>query len=349
MVMVLLGMSLPAYGQATTGATQQPSQAPPTIDEALIKAEELIDGIEELLGKATEPPEDDYNLAVKYCKYVKEVDPLNVKVGYLEARLAILGGRPREALPLIEAYVNDPVGATDWEAHNKLGDLYILSYPKHALAQYREASRLAPQESDPYHGLARAEIKLTNGEEAVEHSRNAIRNDQEEHAEYRKTLAKAFLLLDNKFEEAARAAREAVEIAERQFREHPDEVGRLAALDEYYKLLIDCYNRQYVAYPERVEVLVNIVRATLDRADLTRLTEYQSALILVRQARKQPKLSDSNELLYEQARLCRLLGRDNDAAALLEELLKRDPNHRAGQELMELVRPQVKTQASAKQ
>jgi tetratricopeptide (TPR) repeat protein len=274
-------------GGVVRGAKGQTGNAPPgepgmaqatmSVDSALAKAEELIHELEQSYV-LPEDSEDRYAAAAKLSNTVLEVEPLNVRARYLQGRLANLRGRPREALPLIEAYVNDPLGASDWYARTLLGDLYVVSYPQHAITQFRDAVRLAPEEAGPHAGLARAYVKLSNGEEAVDNARQAIRFDKQDRAAYHKTLAEALLLLDDRFDEAARAILEAIRITERRVRENPGETHFLTELKGYYDLLVSCRSQQFALYPDRADVVVEVIRTALDQADLDRLIAYHGAL-----------------------------------------------------------------------
>lgn len=341
-LIAVLGLPVCSFAQANGGSsdpsspeTQKISVAA-SVQAALDQANVLVEDLEN--PETDEDTADDkYAAAVKLTNRILELEPLNVRARYLQGRLAMVSGRPRDALPLIEAYVNDPAGATDWYARVLLGDLYVMSYPKHARTQYQEASKLAPDQAKPYIGMAITDVKLNRGEEAVEEAREAILYDKEQKAEYRKTLADAFLLMDDHYDDAARAAREAVDLAERKVREDPTNLSRLGELKSYYDLLISCYKGQFERYPERTEVLVSLVRSTLDKADLERLMTYHTAEVFVEEARKQPSFKDSADLLYEEARLNRLIGDDKRAMEALTELLKRNPNHGPGKELLGII------------
>jgi tetratricopeptide (TPR) repeat protein len=343
-------------GGVVRGAKGQTGNAPPgepgmaqatmSVDSALAKAEELIHELEQSYV-LPEDSEDRYAAAAKLSNTVLEVEPLNVRARYLQGRLANLRGRPREALPLIEAYVNDPLGASDWYARTLLGDLYVVSYPQHAITQFRDAVRLAPEEAGPHAGLARAYVKLSNGEEAVDNARQAIRFDKQDRAAYHKTLAEALLLLDDRFDEAARAILEAIRITERRVRENPGETHFLTELKSYYDLLVSCRSQQFALYPDRADVVVEVIRTALDQADLDRLIAYHGALETVEMARANEAMADAPDLILEEARLNRLVGRDARAIEVLETLLEKSPSYQPARDLLEAIRPTMPPETKA--
>jgi len=328
-------------------AIAQPAPEPPegerislasAIDQDLEKAKVLVRELEDARERSSEWVEKFTEIS-KLTNMILERDSLNVKARYLQGRLAMLSGRPRDALPLIEAYTSSPVGAADWYAHKQLGDLYVVSYPEHARAEYREAARLAPNEAEPFYGLASAEVKLERADDATKNAQTAIRNDKKETASYREVLADALLLYKDKQAEAANAAREAVAITERRIQENPGDIRLLTDLKRQYELLVKCYTRQFEFTKGDPDVLIKLVRTTQDQADLERLINYHGALLTLENARTIPTLKDSIAVIIEQARLNRLLGRNQEAVELLTGVLEREPDNQEARDLLDIIAP----------
>jgi hypothetical protein len=60
---------------------------------------------------------------------------------------------------------------------------------------------------------------------------------------------------------------------------------------------------------------------------------------MVVKARSDPSLTQSGALLYEEARLNRLVGRDDRAVELIGEIPEGDEAYQAAQELLHVIRP----------
>ena len=317
------------------------------VAEALSKALDLVAALEEEMSELEEEEDEEssqefterYSEARDLTNYVLHHDPLDVTAGYVLGRLSIMNRRPREALPRIATYVEDPVGKSDWYARKLLGDLYLVSYPRQARGQFNEAVRLAPEEPDALIGLAEAELKLHRADEAIESAQKAILRDTESTPAYRAVLARALLLIDDRHVEAHQAAREAVTLAERKIRDNPGRVGLLREAKRHYGLLIRCLVVLLAEFPEKPEFVVQAVHAYLDQADLERLLKYHEALATLKTARTYPQLEASGDLLYEEARLNRLIGRNDKAIELIEQIPESDPRYQAARELLQIIRP----------
>jgi len=331
-------------GWLSTPVLAQTDETPPedqisyseAIERTLTRMFELTDHLEDT-RKIDDAWRADYTEVAKRTNSILEVDPLNLRANYIQGRLAIMQGKPRDALPLIQAYASSKVGATDWKAHKLLGDLNLVSYAELARTEYAQAARLAPEEPEPLIGLARALTKLNRGEEAVAKARDAIRNDKNDDATYRQVLAKALLLLDDQQRQAVEAARESVQITERKIRENPDDLSLFNELKAGYELLLQCCNARFKVERDNPAVLVDVARTMQDQADLQRLISYHNALSMVTEARKRQALHDDPELMFEEARLSRLLGRNDRAVEVLQELLAAHPDHAAGRELLDVI------------
>ena len=309
-----------------------------TVAESLEKAKKLID----MLEASGDPSSPEFISAAgelgKILSFVRAKDPLNVTAGYILGRMALASNRPREALSLIEAYVNDPAGRNDWYAFKLLGDLYLVSYASHAMSRYQRAAELAPVEPEPRIGIAKANLKLVRAEEAISSARLAIQLDKKQDPTYRVVLAQA-LLLDKKYEEAASTAREAVALTENLVRENPGDRKLLEDLRSRYELLVRSLSSLSDTYPENPDYLIQMVQVMQDFADLERIISYHNALSLLESRRERFGDDVPVGVLYEQARLNRLVGRDTDALAVLDDLLTKDPTYAPALELREAIQP----------
>jgi len=332
---VLAQFDDPAVPPPPAGASIFAGMSP---DEALNKAMEVVTGLEESDRDPDQVQEEraEYVETLAIADRILEIDPLNKTAGYVKGRLLILSGRPRAALPMIEDYVTDPAGLNDWRAYKILGDLYLSSFPKHAVSKYRQAIALAENEADPVIGLARAQLKLNDPTSAVEHAQDAIRLDKKGESSYHATLAEA-LMMDKKFEDAARAAEAAVKMSEEDIGRNPERKSLLVELQANYDLRLECVSQLAALYPERADYIVELAQIWQDKADLERVVSYHQAVLMIERSKTNPQLKVSAELLYEEARLNRLVSRDDKALIALEELLQLDPTFAPAIELKKII------------
>ncbi len=333
---ILCGTRVSAQTQPANGEKTLVSLS---IDESLEMALHLVDALEQGDDRG-ELYTERYNEAQSMASQVLNSDPLNVTAGYILGRLAILSGRPRDALPRIEAYAADPAGKADWYAHKLLGDLYIVSYPKFAKAEYSLSVQLAAGEADAHYGLAQANIKLNRADEAIENARRAVQIDTDGKPKYRVALAEALLLATDRHDEAVQEAQEAVRLSEQLVRTKPGELKLLEDLKNHYALLVRALSSALSLYPERAENVVLLSKAWQDQADLERLITYHSILNAVEQAHQNPALAASGDLLYEEARLNHLVGRDDRAAELAKQVISENPMHGPARDLLKLIKPE---------
>ncbi len=350
MLMVMFGIGAGGLFCAPVAGQTAAGQQPPTgrdsgilpVPVALQRAREKIDAAENGGPNATAAAKE----AVTYISMALAQDPLNVTAGYLQGRLAFMAGRPRDALPRIQSYVADAAGRNDWKAHKLLGDIYIVSYPEHALSAYDRAVQLAPNESDAVIGLARANLELNRADEAIDRAEQAIRLDKEERSpSYRMVLARALLLRGDRTEDAVKAAREAVDLAEAKARATPGDKALVLNVKGAYALLLECLQTLSALYPERTDLTVQASLTVQDMADVNRLLACYDSLNMIESALQTAK--DDPGLLYEKARLNRLIGRDEEAVKVLKTLLEAHPDDAKARELLEAIAPQRADEAGA--
>jgi len=331
---ILVAPCATAYAQEAQ--PESGDQVELTIAESLEKGKALAKILEDSDDPSDPELQEVANEISKIVTFVRSRDPLNVTAGYIYARMTLVSGRPREALSLIDAYANDPAGRNDWYAFKLLGDIYLVSYASQAKSHYERAAALAPLEPEPRIGIANAELKLVRDKEAIANAQMAIQLDKENDPSYRVVLAEAYYLAAE-YESAAETALEAVVLTEALVRQKPGSRKLLEDLKKRYELRVKCLDRLSSTYSDEPERLVQLVQVILDFADLERLISYHDALSLL-EARI-PALGDNvtTSVLYEQARLNRLVGRDDEALIVLDKLLAKDPNHAAALQLREVI------------
>lgn len=307
-----------------------------TIAESLEKAKALVDLIEEASDRSVPEVQDAATKLGEILSFVRTQDPLNVTAGYLSGRLSLLLDRPREALGPIEAYVNDPAGRNDWYAHKLLGDMYLVSYASQAKTRYARAAELSPTEPEPRIGIAKAELKLVRPDEAISNALAAIQLDKEQDPAFRVVLSEAYFLA-KKYKEASDTAREAVALTEQLVRQNPGDRKLLEDLKKRYELLVRCLSSLSDTFPDNSDYLIQIVQVIQDFADLERILSYHNAVELLEFRLERFGENVPVDVLYEQARLNRLVGRDDVAMEVLDKLLTVEPSHAAAIKLRDAI------------
>ena len=345
------------------------------VDVAKMALEELVDEAYEAIvtAEARGPDtEDAMKRLGELLPAIRRRDPLNDDVNFIDGRVKLLLGFPRQAIQLIgEHYVKrkrdgklepDKV-KNEWLAFKLLGDLYFQAkYYKMAQGKYKRAVELDPREPEPYAGLARTELALGDPhKEAVKYAREAIKRENpgsptQRDPKYHATLAAA-LLGTRKPDEAFKAATTAVELAREKAQRDSANPALLVALDSYNQLLeqisqtivrkspasaeqyapFPASAEQYARFPERAEEYARMARIGQERAQIAHLLSLHHILHTLEQDIERIERIEQQPpptLLLEKARLLLAIGNVEEAIVVLTNLLEEDPDNAEAKQLL---------------
>lgn len=346
-----------AFSPSLSLAQVPPAMAPSELgdDELTMSPEDAIAEAFRMVAALEDDPvvllapsgQEKFQHASRLANYILVREPLNKTASYILGRLALLAGRPREAMTAIEAYIGTSErpgpGNADWYAHTLLGEIRMVSYPQLALPEFRKAVELAPDEPKAVIGLAEALLKLNQADEATEAARRAIQLDRGRDPEYRVVLAKA-LRLSQKYDEAATAAREAIALGEQKAQADTGKLELLKNLEGYYQLHLECVQTLLDMNPGNPEYMLQLVRTWEDKSDLTHLIDYHAVLRALESSHEFESYHPTPELLLEEANLNRIVGRSAKAIEVLERLLEESPGYKPALDMLETLQPKSPTE-----
>ena len=326
------------------------------VDVAKMTLEELVDEAYEAIvtAEARGPDADDAMKRLgELLPAIRRRDPLNDDVNFIDGRVKLLLGFPRQAIQLIgEHYVKrkrdgklepDKV-KNEWLAFKLLGDLYFQAkYYKMAQGKYKRAVELDPREPEPYAGLARTGLVLGDPHEAVKYAREAIKRENpgsptQRDPKYHATLAAA-LLGTRKPDEAFKAATTAVELAREKAQRDSANPALLVALDSYAEKYapFPASAEQYARFPERAEEYARMARIGQERAQIAHLLSLHHILHTLEQDIERIERIEQQPpptLLLEKARLLLAIGNVEEAIVVLTNLLEEDPDNAEAKQLL---------------
>ena len=334
--------SEPAPSPIDTG-TGRDSTVPPSTSEAMAEAEQAINKAEKggagfMLAAQRAAQLTDYVLNQKREGAQAKVE--NARAMFVRGRVLLLQGRMRDALAYLKEYAASE-GKADWLCCKLLGDIYFQGkYYEMSLQSYKEAGRLNSRESKVFLGWARAELALNKREEAAKHAQQAIDLDAERDPEPHLLLAQTQLQLQ-KFAEAVVTARRAIDLTRDRLRQEPGQEKWLKSLDNALSVMMEIDQTRLERNPEQGDIYVSLAQVAQDRADLARLMAYHEAIRTLEQGLEKTAPNTPPEvmyaLLYETARLQYAVGRDEDARAILDVLLEKQPDHAEARKLRDKI------------
>lgn len=323
------------------GPAQDDFPAPVDLKEALDLATEAVRAAEQRGPDI----QDKLREAEFYVQHARLFDRVNLRADFINARMNILIGRPRDAYTQVSRYVRtSPEGASDWEAFRVLGDLLLQGrYYVQAEAKYKQALELNPNEVSIYLGLAQCSSSRARRLEAVEYAHTAVQLDStspEAHDVYASAL-----MAQGALEEAREAVRTSIALTQTALRDSPSDTALLRKLYTRYGLLqtILEYLTPQAAGPGNdpnvhADRTLEYVEIVLARAEIARLLAIHRLWTRLQNTIDSAESGSPPKLVYEFAELSMVLERYDRAVKLLEDLLAADPTEARARELLEELR-----------
>lgn len=319
---------------AIPGSGRSPSEMSP--EEMVLEAYQLIEHAEEGGADAK-----DYIARVnEMVTSIRLRNPIDADADFLDGRVQLLMGRPREAIGLISRYSSSRKGENDWLAFKLLGDLYSQAkYYSMARDKYYKAIELKRDESEAHAGLAQAELAMSRPHVAAKAARKAVELEsikpaEEQDARIYAVLTQA-LLGERKPEEADAVIKQAIELAEAKVKRDPTNAQLLGQLDAFYGMEEKVVQAILISYTERTQEYVRLVRIRKQRVEISYLNGLHSVLNQIDQYIEQTAPDVPPSLYLEKARLLLAVGDEGGGVAVLRDLVGRDPSNAEARALLD--------------
>ena len=320
-----------AFGQESA-----PSDVKPTREDALRAAVEALEQAErqqeEGEVRATAMEEINRRLTT-----LQGADPTHPWLPYLYARAYALAGRTGDAIDQLRKFVETREGRNEWQAHLRLGDLFLQEYPRLAKASYEKAAALKADEPTALLGLSACAYKTGEVDAALRLAQQAADADARKTVRIVNHLARMFIA-KQQWAEADRAAVLALELAETAVRSRPGMRGPLRTLDGQYQLLTDFLQARVgekVAGPEDFVRLAGYIRK---RSDVAARLSLHDALRVLESGVNATAPNTPPRLQEQYAVTLAEVGRTEAAVAAFEKLLTLDPSNATAADWLERLR-----------
>lgn len=314
----------PVEPEQTTPAPEPPPVPEKTVEQAVNAAMNALDRLES--AEFGEPMETVFAEVTEHLEFVRKSNPTDPMLPYLYGRTYVLAGRPAEAVEHLQKFVETREGRHEWRAFRLLGDLFVEQYPQLAKANYKSAAALKADQPDVLFGLARCAAKLGQKAEAIRRARDAVTADRRRTIRYLSFLAR-MLLADRQWDEAEREAEAARDLARESMRRYPGMRRPVEALDAQYGLLIDILRSRVAEGDGKVDDYLRLAKYVQDRAEVTAMLSSYDVLAILEAAVDKTAPDTPPRLLEQHGIVLAQIDRREEAIAVFERLLQKDPDN----------------------
>ena len=273
----------------------------------------------------------------RHIAALQTTEPSHPRLTYLFARAFALSGRTKDAIEQLRRFVETREGRTEWEAHRRLGDLFVDEFPQLAKASYHRAAELKAGEPTVLLGLSNCSYKLGRLDEAVGIAKDAADADGRKSVRVVSHLAR-MLIAKQSWPDADRAATLAMELADAQVKAHPGQRAPLRVIDAQCKLTVDLLQARIADRSAGAEDFLRLAALFRKRNDLATTLNLHECLRILEAGVNASGETPSPKLLAEYARMLAEVGRTADAIAAYEKLLALEPQNVAAAEQIRKLR-----------
>ncbi len=292
-------------------------------EEALRSARELLDRFDEHRGE--NPSAAELEELNRYILVLQATDPANAWLSYIQGRAYAYGGRNGDAIDQLRRFVETRDGRSEWKAFRALGDAFIGEFPRLARANYERAAELNPSEPSVLMGLSICAGRTGDIEEALRLARRAVESDGRRSVRYVNHLARTLSVMKER-SEAEREALSALRLAEDVVRNQPGERGPLQSLAAQLDLLMDIVGERINDSADAgADDFVRLAEYMARRAETADQLARHDRLAVLQRGMDATAADSSPRLLQEYAAALADVGRNDDAIAQFERLLKLKP------------------------
>jgi tetratricopeptide (TPR) repeat protein len=269
----------------------------------------------------------------------------HARLPYLYGRLYALAGRRGDAIEQFRRFVETREGRNEWEAHRRLGDLFIEEFPRLAQGSYERAAQLKAGEPTVLVGLSLAAYKAGRIDEAVRIAKEAADADGRKSVRVVSHLSRMHIA-KQQWAEAERAAQTAMELAEAGVKAKPGSRGPLRTLDSQFQLLSDLLWARVNERAATADDYVRLAGLIRKRDELGSRINLHEVLRVLEAGVNATAPNTPMRLLEQYAVTLAEVGRADEAIASFEKLLAADPSNVTATEWLARLR---ESQPAAKQ
>jgi tetratricopeptide (TPR) repeat protein len=310
--------------------------APADLKDALDRATEAVRAAEERGPDAAQKLQE----AVFYVSAAQKYDANNSRASFLNGRMNILIGRPRDAFGQISQYAGSAEGMVDWEALRVLADLYLQSkYYVQAEAKYEQALELNPNEVSIYIGRSRCALSRGRKAEAIDYAYKATQlapSSTKAWDVYISATHDAGML-----EDAAKATQNVIALTQMALRDNPTDAVLLRQLYDRYAArqgVVQSMLQKTVGVGgdlrARVNLTLDYFETAMARTELARLLSFRQMWHTLSAALEAVEPTLPVELVYKFAEISLLTDQSEQAIEVLGKLLTIDPTDTRAAELL---------------
>ncbi len=318
-----------------------PTEAKPSQEEALRAAVEAVEQAERQQQDegAVRPTASEE--ITRRLNTLQSAAPGNPWLYYLYGRAYTLAGRTGDAIDQLRKFVETREGRNEWQAHQRLGDLFAGEFPRLARASYDKALALKPGEATALLGLSTCTYRIGDVDEAMRLAQQAADADGRQTVRIVAHLAR-MLIAKKQWSDADRAAVLAIDLAEADVRKRPGLRGPVQTLEAQYDLLADMLQARI---NEKVAVAEDYVRLAgffRRRSDVSARLALFDALRVLELGVNSTAPNTPAKLQEQYAVTLAEVGRNQEAVAAFEKLLTLDSTNTTAIEWLERLRSAAK-------
>jgi len=315
------------FGQEPT-----PSDAKPSPEEAFRAAEEaLVQAEQQDEGEVRATAMEEIN---RRLTTLQGVDPTHPWLSYLYGRAYALAGRTGDAIDHLRKFVETREGRNEWQAHRRLGDLFVAEFPRLAKASYDKALALKAGEPSALMGLSTCAYKTGDVDEALRLAQQAVDSDGRQTVRIVAHLARMFTA-KQQWADADRTAVLAMELAEAAMRKRPGVRGPVQTLAAQYDLLADLLQARIKEKVAGADDFVRLAGFIRKRNDVAARLALHDALRVLELGVNSTAPNTPARLHEQYAVTLAEVGRTEDAVVAFEKLLTLAPSNSTATDWLE--------------
>lgn len=322
----------------------QASGQPPTPPEDKPTREEAFRAAVEILEQAEQQQLDDGAVQATQTEEINRrltalqgVDPSHPWLLYLYGRAHALAGRTGEAIDHLRKFVETREGRNEWQAHRRLGDLFVAEFPRLAKASYSKALVLKAGEATALLGLSVCAYKTGELDEALRLAQQAVDADGRQTVRFVAQLTR-MLIAKQQWADADRTAVLAMELAEADVRKRPGLRGPLKTLEAQFDLLADLSQARIDQKVAGADDFVRLAGFIRKRSDVSARLALHDALRVLELGVNSTAPNTPARLQEQYSVTLAEVGRTQDAIVAFEKLLALDPSNATAAEWLERLR-----------